>query len=96
MIFNTIVEVAVPVRLTVQVEDEQHEVVKAALSPKTLKTLVWHAGDQCAAEIEEVVARELERVAVEDPEPDVECSSCGKMFVSGTGHPSLAICGGCR
>lgn len=26
---------------------------------------------------------------------DAECTACGVMFVSGTGHPTLAICGGC-
>ena len=31
----------------------------------------------------------------EGPEPDVECSACGELFVSGAGHPTLAICGEC-
>ena len=31
-----------------------------------------------------------------DAAPDAECTVCHKMYYSGEGHPSLAICAGCR
>jgi hypothetical protein len=90
---------AIPVKITVGIEDGQHEILSVRFPDRRSLREMVEADEDCLTAVDEAVADELERLE-EDSDDEEECTSCLGYghFDEASGEPKLRgrPCGDCR